>query len=423
MQIPIDKFLKKFLFLVIIFLPFQGLLQTIFSSIYQNFPLLNIINYLDEIAFFSSLLILITFVLISPSSYKIIHFPWDKYILLFVFIASLSLLINKVRLFQGIFGIYDVLKNIIVIYPFSLLCYSKEELLKIVKSIMILAFLLAMIGIIGEILAISLKFGIGYLVTDMRRLGFYRITSLVGDGNWNYFGIYLVLLFFLGVVTIEKWSKKVMYLISLLAAIFLTLSRQAWIGFGVIFMMRKKKLFVLGIVLFILISFTFLSNLSQYNPSIYYRTYALKESIIIFSQSPIIGVGPGMFGGLSSVLFRSFYYNEWPEHFQQMVYRVRNIDMFWPMMWAEFGILGTICYLLIGITLFLYLNNIIEFFRRNEEILLANIGSVLKYFIFALLIMGFTGGLNKAFVVFTYFAFVGIYISAYLKQKNEDLAS
>jgi hypothetical protein len=52
------------------------------------------------------------------------------------------------------------------------------------------------------------------------------------------------------------------------------------------------------------------------------------------------------------------------------------------------------------------------------------LGRALQYFVLALGIMGFAGGLNCAFIVYTYFALVGIYLSldAVLKKGRHGAA-
>lgn len=419
-RFSISGALKKILFFFLIFLPFQSFPKTLFPS--GNNLLLNVINYSDEIVFLLSLAIALSFLLIRPSSYPLVRFPGDKFIGLFFFSGFTSLLINRVPLGQGFFGIYDVLKNIFVIYLFSTLHYSKEEFSKIVVGLSGLAFFLAAVGIAGEVLAAVFGLGIGTFVFETKRLGLYRIISLVGRGNWNYFGIYLVLFLFLGTVVAENKNKlkKAVYRLTLLVSIFLTVSRQAWVGLGVVLIAMNKKLISVAIILFAAISLSFLGDSSQYSPDVYYRSFTLKESLKIFGQNPLLGAGPGMFGGVASVLFASPYYEAWPEFYRSMILKTRNIDMFWPWLIAEFGLIGALLYISIWVAIFFQLKKASRFFTAQHEPQLARVGRVLQYFILALAVMGMAGGLNAAFVAFTYFALCGVYLSVHRRYQYED---
>jgi len=362
---------------------------------------------------------MLSFLLIKPDRYKIFQFPWDKFVYIFTILAGLSILINKVPGLQGLFGTYDVLKNLLVLYPFAFLRFSKEEFLYILKILIKVALFLAFFGIISEVLAYFFNFGIGYFVSESKRLGMNRMISLTGYGNWNYLGVYLVFFFFLCVVIFEQTRRKVIYLATFILALVLTISRQAWLGFILISVSMKKKYIPIVIIIFLVIASSFLLNLSLYQPHRYYRYFAFEESLKLVGQKPVLGVGPGMFGGLASVLFKSPFYEDWPTYFKQIIYDIHNVDMFWTWILAEFGIVGFLVYMCIFITLFLKIKETIVFFKNNDENLMAKIGKVIQYFILALIAMGFAGGLNSAFVTFTYFAVAGMYLSVYYKMKME----
>jgi len=94
--------------------------------------------------------------------------------------------------------------------------------------------------------------------------------------------------------------------------------------------------------------------------------------------------------------------------------------MFWPWILAEFGLIGFFFYIAIWFALFRKLGNVSEFFRIQQQLRLARLGQVLRYFILALAVMGLAGGLNAAFVAFTYFALCGVYLSIYQQDLHEN---
>jgi hypothetical protein len=421
-SITLDGLLKKFLFFFLIFLPFQDLPQTVLASQMGKSSWVNLVNYADEFVFIAALFFIFILFLVKPSSSKIILFPWNKFFLLFFLAAGLSLAVNAVPPFQALFGTYDVLKNLVVVYLFSLLHYTREEFQAILRALLRVAFVLSLVGIVAEVLAMAYHLGIGVLVFKVKRFGLYRVTSLAGQGNWNYLGVYLVLLFFLGVPILEKTFKRWRYQAAVLAAILLTLSRQTWIGFGLMLTAKKKQLMVISLIVFLFVFYSFTTDRMSYNPDRYYRGFTFGESLRLLKENPVFGVGPGMFGGLASVLFKSPHYDSWPKSFKQMVQSLRNIDLFWPWVWAEFGVLGTIAYLFIWLSMFLWIRRTRKFFRERGDRLLSETGWVLQYYILALFVMGFAGGLNSAFVVFTYFALLGIYASVYRGTAHENPA-
>jgi len=407
---------KKLLFIFLFLLPFQALPKTFLGNQGKYSLILKAIRYSDEIVFLLSLFLLICFVLIRPAKYKIRKFPWNIPVCLFLLAAFFSLSIKNVPLLQGIFGTYDVIKNILVVYVFSVLCFSKEEFLKIINSLRKLALFLAGFGVIAEILALLFGLGIGYFVVEGKRLGFYRLISLVGIGSWNYFGIYLTLFLFLSFASYRK--TKIFQKILFILAIIFTCSRQALLGAGVMTVFIKRKLLPLGILFLGLTVVLIIPVLSRLNPDYYLRSFVFLESLDILKENPVLGIGPGRFGGLASVLFKSPVYNDWPEFFKKIVFQIHGTDMFWPGIWGEFGLLGLFFYLTIWGALFFWLKKIVKFYKERKDKDLANIGKVLQYFIFALFIMGCAGGLNAAFVIFTYFALLGMYTSTYLQEIN-----
>ncbi len=156
------------------------------------------------------------------------------------------------------------------------------------------------------------------------------------------------------------------------------------------------------------------------DPDSYYRLFAFVQSLKLLVEHPLTGSGPGMFGGLASILWNSPVYDTWPVYFRDMAFRIRSIDAFWPVVWGEYGMIGMTIYCAGWISLFRYLGKACVNFKNNGAQDLYNIGRVLQYFIIALIIMGFAGGLNSAFVVYTYFALVGIFISIYQRSAEQN---
>ena len=421
----VDKFLKQFLLLIILVLPFQKIIETL--AISNGVSWLRFIRYLDEAAPILSLFVLLTFMLIKPTVYKIARLPLTKWIIVFLAIAFISLLWNRVAVFQGLFGVYDAFKTLFVLYVFANLQYKKTDIIKLLNGLWEVGLVIAVVAIGAVIAAEVWNLGIDIFVTKQERFGLHRVVSLTGTGSHNYLGLYMTLIFFLPWPLMELTAKKNFFSLILPVTIFLTFSRQAWLSFGLILCLLNKKLMPLGIVLVVVITPMLFTEIQTYDMSKYYRGFTFIESVKILKEHPIFGVGPGMFGSLAASLWNSPYYVNWPENLRIFSNNFRTLDSFWPWIWSEYGLVGLSAYLAIWTSIFFYLKKIIWFYGSINERIMCKIGRVLRYFILVLGVMGCASGLNCAFVSFTYFAMVGMYISAYhldrTSVKHEDIIS
>ena len=59
-----------------------------------------------------------------------------------------------------------------------------------------------------------------------------------------------------------------------------------------------------------------------------YRVYTMNKSLEVFKDHPILGVGPGMFGGVISVIFNSHVYDEYNFQKTWVFNRVRGSGPF-----------------------------------------------------------------------------------------------
>jgi hypothetical protein len=415
----VSSWLKGFLILVLLLLPFQKLPATFMKGA-EGSLVLDLVRYVDEGSFLVSIVILLTFILIKPASYRIISFPFTNLVVLFFIVAMFSLLVNRVEPAQGFFGTYDVMKNILVIYVFSHAGFTREDLLRVIGMLQKIAIVIGLVAVIAEVAAMVWGVGIGYLVKEGKRLGLYRVFSLAGKGNWNYLGIYMTLIFYLSLDTGKPGFKRATIYLATLSTIFLTFSRQAWVGFGLMGCVLKRRFLPLGLVALIAVALMFLANIERLNTEEYFRAFIFVESLNILKDNVFFGVGPGMYGSLSASMFGTPYYSQWPSGIIEFAERIHGIDMFWPSLWSEFGMVGATAYLSVWVSIFMYLKKTERFFREKGDGVMGGLGSALRYFMLALGVMGFAGGLNAAFVVFTYFGLLGMYISAYHIERRAE---
>ncbi len=416
--IDIHLIVKKLLILYILLLPFQDLLVFFVSdNVYGGDILKRAISYSDEVTTVILLAVLLTFIALKPHSFNIIDVGITKPLLFFIAAGFFSILWNGVYVVQGAFGVYNFIKNIIVVYLFASLKWNKEDLLDFIGCIKVVVIFLAVAGIVGEGLAL---YGIdpwGLVVFEetTKRLGLYRVVSFAGFGNQNYLGMYAVLCLFLIYTTTENVSKRRLQMTIVLVLIFLTLSRQAWMGLVIMMILLNRRWVLPAILLFPLIGLVIILFQSSF---FNYRVFAYIEALRLFATQPLFGVGPGMFGSVASVIFDSPYYEDWPDAFKRFIYTNKSIDAFWPVVLAETGLVGLISYIFVWRGLYRKIRSVS--YKIKENIMLFRLGAVLRAYIVALVFMCFTTGFNKPFVVYTFFALCGMYISISYRLNNKQ---
>jgi hypothetical protein len=429
MNINFTIIFRKFLFLIVCLLPFQSLPKTIWTTYLNAEPpfFISAFSLMDEVTFLISFLLLFTFVCLKPDVFRFSLNGLGKWIGLFVIVALMSMAINGVRPAQSLFGIYDVLKNIMFLFVFYMLRFDRHELKSFLNILKYVGFILAVFAVIGELLALFFGVGIGLLVTEEARYGIHRAVSLAGKGNHNYVGIFGVFVFFLIYIKPIKNRLDHATLWLLVLLILFTFSRQALLGLVIMFLMlgtpRTKFFLAFFSIPFLFLSyFLYADQISSilmedisFDPSQYFRLYAFVVSLKILVEHLFFGLGPGTFGGLASIMFDSKVYANWPPYFKELAFRINGIDQFWPVIWAETGIIGMLAYSAIFFVIYLRLRKAQLFFRSINSLYMYRLGRALMGFQLVLIAMGFAGGLNIAYVIFSYFGLVGIYLFQYHK--------
>jgi len=374
-----------------------------------------IFSYMDEASLLIFLTIALTFFCLKPWSFRLPRIPPTKWLLLFMIFGLVMGVVKAVPAPQATFGVYDVTKNIIVLYLFALMKFTREEFLATVKLLIKIGIILAIVGLVGVALAWTVGWGIDLLAIESERLLPYQPISLTGWGSHNYLGIYATLIFFLsyGLQGTLAWGGRT----SLFTLIITTASRQTWMSFLTVYIFYKRRKFFIVLLPFLFagIVLAFGSRI-ELDQTQYFRLFTFYQSLKLLAAHPLTGVGPGMFGGLASLFWASPVYKNWPELMRWQLNLNRSLDLFWPQIWGEFGLIGLALNWGFFISLFFFLRKAAIFYEESGDRQLASLGRALQYFILALGIMGFAGGFNCAFVVYTYFALVGIYINLYLRQ-------
>lgn len=405
----IAGYVRKALIFFVCLLPFQ----------YMNFPVIGrepyewppaYIRYADEAGFLIFSAIALSLIVVSPARYRLKKVAFSKYLALFALSAFISLSLNGVSVLQGVFGIYDVVKNILVVYLFLHLDFSREDFLRFINYLTKIALFIVIFGIIAVVVAMVSDFGVGFFVVQGKRFGIYRLASLVGVMKCNYLGIYLILMILLSYAYLREKKEKYVYFPSIIVAIVLTFSRQTYLGLALSVFFLKKKFILVTLAGLIVVALMF-SNKYGIDPEVTFRGFVLSESLELLSDKPLFGHGPSMFGSIGADLFGTHLYDNWPSNFFRIKELMSGVDTFWPSVWAEFGVVGLLLYLSIFVSMFSALLRAKRIFVEADDVRMSKIGTSLSIFLIALGIMGLGQSINGAFVVWTYFALVGIYLS------------
>jgi len=253
-------------------------------------------------------------------------------------------------------GIFDYIKNFLIIPAACFFPLSGKRANRIYKILHRLALFFCIVAILQETafffkLPVQ-KMGVSFF--DVR-FGLMRAPSLMGHPN--VFGLYSLLFFILDFSLHQKIRWQNLLLIS---GIFLSVSRMVWVAFFVSFLYlliqgRSRKKVLLFMLATILIAFAipsfYLFTIREIGPANYFRGYALYKSLEIFKDHPIWGAGPGTYGGVISFIFDSPIYGKYNfnEYWLNYMRYTRSLDQFWPQIMVEMGLLGALSF---GLLLF-----------------------------------------------------------------------
>jgi hypothetical protein len=405
---PIQDILKRLGYIVVasllLFLPFQNPVGKLIKS-----PVL--FFWIDEMFV---ALVFVLFLNIILFEGKIRKGPLKVLICLILLgvIGMISGSMNGNSLIVTVNGIFDYIKNFLMIPTVFVFSLSGKRGGKIFIVLHRLAIALCLIAILQEI-----AFFIGVPVHQVGvfhyelRFGLMRASSLMGHPN--IFGLYALLFF-----TLDFSLHRRIRLQNVLFAsgIFLSISRMVWIGFLISFFFlfiqeKGKKFKILFLLTTTLIAFAipyfYYITAREIDQSSYFRGYALSKSLEIFKDHPIWGVGPGMYGGVVSFTFNSPIYQTYSfdKNWFDFIKEFRSIDQFWPQILAEMGVSGTFFF---GVLLFYLWKVPQKISEISENEFRKKMLSGLSVMPIVLVVYLFGSGLNLAPFLLTYGTLLGL---------------
>lgn len=278
---------------------------------------------------------------------------------LLVTVGAISTAYNANPLVPSAGGIFNYIKCFLVIPVFCFFSISKRRIIGLYKLLHILALFFCLFAILQEaafFLGFPVnKLGVYYEARAFLRFGFMRTPSLMFHPNA--FGLYS---FFFFVLDLSLHRRLRWQNLLLLSGIALSGARVVWaVLFFILcyFLAQKHKKILLFFIFLLpvligLVGF-YVSNSKEMNSVNYYRKDMILTSIEIWKDNPVVGVGPGMYGGwvkagVDSPVFQKYKVEtRWIE----MMEKHRTLDTFWFQCLAEYGLFGTLVFIILLITL------------------------------------------------------------------------
>jgi len=406
--------------LVLFYLPFQSYSERLVSSFF--------IRWVDELFIVFMLMLFVSNILLWGKLRKItiqLLFP----ILLLCVIGLVSGTVNRNNFFVTLNGTFDYVKNLLLIPIFAHFAFSLNSLKRLYFGLRSIALVLCLMGLAQFILFYMglAFFERGLLTIYDIRFGVPRVYPFFFHPNL--FGLY-ALLFFL----IDFSYRRKFRLISLilLLGVIISISRMVWFGLLLsLFLLYLKsnirKLLGLILILMLLLAMSFpyfaLKTVDEYSASgEKYRGYAFHKSLEIWSDYPVLGAGPGMYGGVVSFVFKSPLYElyQFDDHWYRSMRKFFSLDQFWPQILVELGLAGALTFGMLLWTLFRLTK---EAYLKTEDLFFKNVLSALSIVPAILFVYLIGSGLNLTAFLVTYCVFLGSVVGAVEHERLTGASS
>lgn len=372
----------------------------------------------------------------------IILFP----VLLLVLFGFISGIKNGNAFTVTALGMLEYILNFLVIFIYAAFFRKVSEFRRIFRLLLIMAIFLGVIAIIQELWALVSIYIYGKNISDSEiyilrniplnnrilasqwRYGIYRPPSFIQHPNT--LGLFSLLIFTLYSAIVKNMRVVVLPLIT---GILLSISRMVYAGFLYVFITQiiRGRRWIVVLLVPLLISILLLSFLPDFNiykghdisyysenqKPIPWRVYSRSKAMEIWKDHPFLGVGPGKVGGHVSERMKSHIYDEYSFHKTYFFKNFKTLDQFWPQVLAELGLIGSMTFVALFISLFAALS-ILKNRADHEEI--KGLFAGLLTFTAVIIIYCFGLRLNYPVILFTYSAFFGLGLGIINKHGRDS---
>ncbi|MFN3739292.1 MAG: O-antigen ligase family protein [Thermodesulfovibrionales bacterium] len=435
---------------LLLFLPFQ--LRIADSVEPWSKPVSAFIQYLDEIT-------IVVFLLLAIIEFYRRRMVFERlYLILSLPIIALSIsglisgMINGNPFLITSLGIFDYIKNFLVIFIFAIFFKEADSFKTIFHPLLVLAVFLGIVAFVQELWALLSVYAFGndihyaenYFLRnlppeiieanakDFWRLGIYRAPSFFHHPNG--LGLYNLLILTIYLFTVKKVNPFIF--LSLFTGVFVSVSRMIYLSF--IFLAGSQILKARRWLIIPTIPIMVLTFLMSFMPDFsitdwlkkeevkkeevkkeevkkeevkkedwVFRVYARGKAMEVWKDHPLLGAGPGMFGGVVSIVFHSPLYEKYnfSQKWFEFMKPFRSLDQFWPQALAEIGVVGTLAFAGLILAVILILYNLAQKWKGGE---IGDLSTGLAISTVFLFIYSLGSGLNQTAFLFTYSAIVGM---------------
>lgn len=294
----------------------------------------------------------------------------------FVLVAGLSLAVNSVPPVQGAAGVVLTLEATVLFYLVRMVGFSDRQMLIAVGAFAAAILVTALLAIAQAVLSPTI---LGLSVVAGRFGEWVRVASFVGDpglfggllGMASPFALFAA-------SRVERRSLRRLALAAafvLLLALLLSFSRGGWlgmiVGFGTIALLLDRRALAIALLLTVLAYGTSLvmprdllvqsgeapgsppdrdilrstvERTATIGQGQDLRTLFVINALPIVRDHPVLGVGPGMYGGAAASIFGTPIYRAYETDVLFWDPLQRTVDNFWLHLVVEFGITGLLAF-------------------------------------------------------------------------------
>ncbi|MDQ0298193.1 O-antigen ligase [Salibacterium salarium] len=441
--LPVDRTNNLLLMataLLVVWTSFELLFTRIWSNWMPIVPTL--LGYASE-----GLLILMTAVVIfhpeigREKLFKRLKNPLNTSLLVFFVFALFSLFVNNVPFAQGVFGVRALFQFLILFFILLTIEIPEQWVKRLFHIILGLGVLQVVVGMFEVLFKVPLplrdaeerrSLAIG---EEIRAFGLMDSSNTLG----GYLVAILLLLAIYIFVYRSQLSKKQMLIYGLIGLVLLTglgltFSRQAFLAmigcFGLVgLIFRKTKAFrimlygAIGLLVVFIVGYGIalltLEGFAQRNANTFdlssnYRYLIVLSGLLVFTFSPVFGVGPGMFGSNAAFFFDSKMHQFMHEDLPTTMQTVDNNALY---VLVEYGVVGVILLAFIFVAIFKTMAKLISFNDPKRRW----VGLFIITFTVAWLLMGTlsTAWENHQIALF-FWLFLGIAVNWYKRDKTTE---
>ncbi len=428
----LHRLLRWWLIAVLIYILFQFRINQVLTSL-NLYYLVSFFNKIDELTIIAFLPI--TFLrLLNDKERHRLYIVLSLPLIAFTIAGIFSGFINNNPLKITLLGTFSYVKFFFLIFIYAGFFNEMEDLKRLYRVFLTIAIVLVFVAFLQEGWTLYARYVLGsnindsdtYLISSLFkrfthldiseignwRWGIYRTPSLLS--HYNLFGLFC--LFILSMRLFSE-NKKNLVLALLISGVLLSVSRTAYIGLLFVLLVRvfnKKGWYVALSLLFIALTLFLSAEIGSKvseaeiqkqgsylvrQNKLSFREYSNFIALQVWKDYPLLGVGPGMFGGDVAYKYKSPLYEEY--NFYEIYRQVKSLDQLWPQLLAEMGVIGCVAFVELIITIFILL-----LIKEDDDQkgYLRGLGAYMVVF----LIYTFGNNLNNPALLYPYCAFIGM---------------